>query len=99
MLLFQGNGLIFMIQIKKDDTPVRHQITMVALTNQFFSFFAAYLAPMVNDPIVAAAYIFFKPAMVFSMHYAISIGRIFQKSSYNFTNTFIGGRIFLPDFR
>ncbi|OEU51752.1 MAG: hypothetical protein BA871_13510 [Desulfuromonadales bacterium C00003096] len=91
------SSLVFVIDIKKDDAVVRDGVAMAALIRHATALFATNSAPLVNQPIVATADIFFQTTMVNAAHLVISVTRVEKQSLDNLMDASVTGRILFLD--
>lgn len=71
--------LIFlMIQIKEYNAIIRELFASIAFLLEPLIFLTAKAAPVIDEPIIPAPHILFKPAVIQPLHFPICIGGVVE---------------------
>ena len=83
----------FMVKVEKDYGVVGQRIAVVAFLFEPGVFSSAKAAPIVDEPVIPTANVFFVTAMIKPLHFAIGIRGIVEQTVDNFPYSQITGRI------
>lgn len=91
--LLESLHFILVEEIKENHTIVRDSQTIVTLLGHAALLFPTQLAPIVDDPIIASADIFFVTSPVLPVHLAVGIVRLNEKAFDDPLDAFVPLRI------
>jgi len=97
LLVVQPLFLVFMIDIEKDDTLIRHALAVVANRFQAPVVFPAGLTIIVDQTVFSPSHVFLEFAAMGSVHLAISDVGILQDAVNHLPDPFVSTRIVSPD--
>lgn len=89
---------VFVVKVKKNDTIIRDGAAIAALFFPFPVLLAAESTPIVNDPIISAAYIFFESSLVKTVHFSIRLLRMQEQAVNDRADALIALRVLLLHF-